>query len=1082
MLLTSEKHPDSRDRSLPWLIACAVILLGLFLSYKAAEIDMRHRLDDARNKAIQDLATVRAQLEGVTATVFNATAGISDVISQQGAISTEMFNLLAEQAITRTPQIRNIALAPDDTISLVYPLKDNEKVLGLRYSTIPEQYLTVQQARISRQPLLSGPHRLVQGGMGLILRSPVFTRQATPASPADHYWGLVSIVINLDTIIEAGGISAATGIDIAIRRDDTGMAHDGHIWGDPAIFFHQPVTMTVKVPGSAWQLAAIRKGGWPRSSPTDSGIFYVGLVNTLLLAIFSWVLVNRHLLLRRRNRELQKEIMERNRAEVDLRLSEQKYASIFQLMPDMVGISRLTDGCFLEVNKGFERLTGWTAEEVVGRTSTELGLWLPEVRARAIEMVRAEGRLENSEFMLCTKSGEQRDALMYLIPIGVRDEECLYFMVRDVTELNQSRFALEKERANLRNLLQTVPALIWMKDPAGVYLFCNARFERFFGAREQDILGRTDYDFVDTNLADFFRDHDRKAIAAGGPSTNEEWVTYADDGHRELLETTKAPVFDARGGLIGVLGIARDITAHRQAEDALRDERLRFQGLVDSIDGIVWEADAETFTFTFVSRQAERLLGYPTEEWLHPGFWLEHLHPDDREQAAAYCHDAILRCEDHEFDYRFIARDGRVLWLHDIVTVVTENGTPRWVRGVMIDISATREAAAEKEKLQAQLLQAQKMEAIGRLASGVAHDFNNKLTAIFGYAELARDKGATSERYRDYLGQIIMAATQSRDITRQLLAFSRQELIAPRTLKLNDLIVDVRKGMGRFIGEDISFELELAPDLWPVCMDPSQVDQIIMNLVVNARDAMADGGRLTIASANVNVSETEALQSPDAEPGDYVQITVSDTGCGMDRQTLQHIFEPFFTTKEQGKGTGLGLATIYGIVTQNRGFVLVDSKPGEGTRFRIHLPRAAGETEKDAPVEQADPPPLHGTILLVEDDETVRFLTGEILEHAGYRTVMAASAQEALEAFDSLKTIDLLITDLIMPEMNGRELAAKLQEISPGLPTLFMSGYTADIISREGILESGINFIQKPFEQRTLLNKIHGIITRSSAS
>lgn len=1079
MRRTAESFIENSVWRLTWVAAGCVLLLGLLITYMVVMVNVRYRQDDARAKAVQDLATVRAQLEGVTATVLSSTDGISDLISFQGSISADQFNSLSAQIIARHPQIRNIAIAPDDTIAQVYPLAGNERVIGMRYATIPEQYRTVQRARESGQPLLSGPHQLVQGGEGVILRSPVFTRHGATADASRRYWGVVSIVINLDTIIEASGIQSASGIDVGIRRDGAGSDHERHIWGDQKLFASQPVTMAVKVPGGFWELAAITKGGWPREKVTGSAIFYVGLTNTLLLTIVAWMLSRRHQLLRQRNRELQQEIMDRTRAEVELRLSEQKYASIFHLMPDMVGITRMDDGSLVEVNAGFERISGWAACEIIGRKSTELGLWQPEVRAEAIELVKKVGRLENFPFMLGTKSGEQRQALMYLTPIRIRDEECLYFMVRDVSELTLSQQSLEKERTLLRNLLQTVPALVWMKDPEGVYLFCNTRFERFFGAREAEILGRTDYDFVDRDLADFFRQHDRKAMAAGGPSTNEEWVTYADDGHRELLETIKTPVCDVRGELVGVLGIARDITAHRQAEDALREEQSRFQGLVDSVDGIVWEADAETLIFTFVSRQAERLLGYPVEAWLQSGFWVEHIHPEDREQTAAYCLAATARCEDHEFEYRMIASDGRSVWLHDIVTVVAENGAPRWLRGVMVDMTATREAAAEKEKLEAQLLQAQKMEAIGRLASGVAHDFNNKLTAIFGYAELARGKGAASERYYEYLGQIIKAATQSRDITRQLLAFSRQELISPRIIRLNDLIAEVRKGVGRFIGEDIHFELVLAPDLWQVCMDPSQVDQVIMNLVVNARDAMADGGRLTIASANVVVSETLAQQSPDATPGDYVLITVSDTGCGMDRETLQHIFEPFYTTKEAGKGTGLGLATLYGIVTQNRGFVLVESEPGRGTSFRIYLPRAAGKEEEGATGVDAIPPALPATILLVEDDETVRMLTGEVLEQAGYRTVVAASAQEALTALATsakLQPLDLLITDVIMPGMNGRDLAIKVAELCPGVLTLFMSGYTADIISQKGVLENGINFIQKPFEQRNLLLKVHELL------
>ncbi len=740
-----------------------------------------------------------------------------------------------------------------------------------------------------------------------------------------------------------------------------------------------------------------------------------------------------------------------------------------------------TAGRYLIFNDAACRMTGREVKQVLGKDDT--ALFAPEEAAMVMtgdRKVMAGDRLDTYEEYVTLADGQPHTFLSIKWPIRNEKGEVngIFGTARDITDLKRVQASLENEQSRLRNLLQTMPAMVWMKDLNGVYLGCNSRFERFFGAREEEVLGKTDYDFVDAALADFFRENDKKAIAADGPTMNEEWVTYADDGHRELLETVKTPVRDSEGRLVGVLGIARDITEHRRAEDALQDERLRFKSLVDSIDGIVWEADATTFTFTYVSQQAERLLGFPVEAWYRPGFWQGQLHPEDREWVSTYCANATFRHEDHDFEYRIIARDGRTVWLHDIVTVVVENDAPRWLRGLMVDTTAMKAVAAEKQKLESQLLQAQKMEAIGRLAGGVAHDFNNKLTVILGFAEIAREKGATSEKYRDYLSQVIKAAAQSRDITQQLLAFSRQELISPRVLDLNTQVRDVQKGMGRFIGEDIRFEINLAPDLWPVNMDPSQVDQLIMNLVVNARDAMADGGLLAIETRNVQIGEAHTLINPAAAPGDYVQLMVSDSGCGMDRETMQHIFEPFYTTKEAGKGTGLGLATLYGIVTQNRGFVNVYSEPGSGTSFKLYLPRSEKPLEEPALVEMEFTPSRSATILLVEDDESVRLMTQEILAEAGYTTLVVATPQDALSIFASPdQPFDLLITDVIMPGMNGRELTRKLAELHPKIPVLFMSGYPADIITQKGVLDTGVHFLQKPFDQHTLLSKIHGLLS-----
>lgn len=970
MKFKESKRNISRWWQSPWVIAILTLLLGLLVSVKMAQIDTEQRLSDDRSQATSELATIRASLEAVVNSVFSATSGLVSVISYQGEISPDLFNSLAAQTIKNHPHIRNIAIAPDNTVAMIYPLTGNERVLGLRYETISEQYQTVQQAMQTGRPVLAGPLRLVQGGEAFILRSPVFDNQQTTQGITPHYWGMVSVVANIDAILDASGLRAATTLEIGLRHTVNGKP-GALIWGNQVVFDRQPVSMTIAIPGGEWQLAAVRKGGWPMLPTGTSPVFYVGLLNSLLLAGFAWTLAARHRRMQDENRQLLQEIRERTRAEEQLQCSQQN--------------------------------------------------------------------------------------------------------------LKQAQFIIETERSRLRILLQTIPALVWMKNTDGVYLACNAHFERFFDATESEILGKTDYDFVDSEQADFFREHDRKAIAAGQPSVNEEWVTYADDGHRELLETIKTPVHDAEGRLIGVLGIARNITEHRQAEDELKNERLRFKNLVDSVDGIVWEADAESFAFTYVSQQAERLLGYPVAEWYQPEFWKDHLHPDDSEWAPTFCSNQTLSRQDHSFEYRFMAQDGHIVWLHDIVTVVEENGRPRWLRGIMVDTTGKKLEEAEKQKLEAQLRQAQKMEAIGRLAGGVAHDFNNKLAVILGYVEMALRAGSASERYVTYLKQVLKTAGQARDITRQLLTFSRQEMIAPRTLDLNDVVRDSQLGLCRFIGEDISFEVRLSENLWPINMDPSQIDQVIMNLVVNARDAMEDGGRLIVETQNVIIDEAYSLLNPDAAAGEYVQLTVNDTGCGMDRETQQHIFEPFYTTKMAGKGTGLGLATIYGIITQSNGFVNVYSEPGVGTTFRIYFPRC----DKPHNVMETSEPSIHldvsATILLVEDDPSVRDMAADILREIGYNILIAATSQEAIAicSTDKCKP-DLLLTDVIMPDMNGRELAHRIEALCPCIKVLFMSGYTADIISKKGILEEGLHFIQKPFSRANLHNQIQQILKETA--
>ncbi|RNC71013.1 MAG: response regulator [Desulfuromonadales bacterium] len=369
--------------------------------------------------------------------------------------------------------------------------------------------------------------------------------------------------------------------------------------------------------------------------------------------------------------------------------------------------------------------------------------------------------------------------------------------------------------------------------------------------------------------------------------------------------------------------------------------------------------------------------------------------------------------------------------------------------------------------------QAQKMEAVGRLAGGVAHDYNNKLTVILGYAQLLRSGGLGQEDAADQLEEIIKAAEHSRDITRQLLTFSRNEAVAPTRVDLNLLISRAEKSLFRLIGEDISLRMALSPDLWPVRIDPTQMDQLLMNLVLNARDAIAGNGSVTVGTENVVLDDAACGEIQGAVPGEFVLLTVSDTGSGMDSETMEHIFEPFFSTKELGKGTGLGLATVYGIVQQNDGAITVKSEPGAGTVFSVCLPRFSGEGM------EADTPPVSrpaapgGTVLLVDDDEAIRQITARMLRHSGFRVLVAEGAEEAIGICQRSGTvIDLILTDVIMPTMNAGEMIPIVMPHQPKAKVLYMSGYSADIVEHRGVIGAGASFIRKPFSLETLREKI----------
>jgi CheY-like chemotaxis protein len=370
------------------------------------------------------------------------------------------------------------------------------------------------------------------------------------------------------------------------------------------------------------------------------------------------------------------------------------------------------------------------------------------------------------------------------------------------------------------------------------------------------------------------------------------------------------------------------------------------------------------------------------------------------------------------------------------------------------------------------------MEAVGRLAGGVAHDFNNMLNVILGHAELALRRSSAVDPIRKNLDEIGSAARRSADLTRQLLAFSRRQTIAPQVLDLNAQMKGMESLLRRIIGEDIDLVFRLGEGLWPVSLDPSQVDQVVANLAVNARDAMPKGGHLTVETSNATLDEAYCQTQPDARPGDFLLLAVSDTGCGMDAQTLERAFEPFFTTKPEGKGTGLGLATVYGIARQNGGSVRIYSEVGRGTTVRLYLPRLVG-TEAPSPAAPAAAAPERGseTILLVEDEGQLRELAQEILEELGYHVIAAASPGEAISVCEKHEgRIDLLMTDVVMPVMNGRELAQRIRALKPEAKVLFTSGYTADAIAHHGVLEPGVVFLEKPFSIGTVAHKVRAAL------
>jgi two-component system, cell cycle sensor histidine kinase and response regulator CckA len=542
------------------------------------------------------------------------------------------------------------------------------------------------------------------------------------------------------------------------------------------------------------------------------------------------------------------------------------------------------------------------------------------------------------------------------------------------------------------------------------------------------------------------------------------------DGRVGYYHSTFQGNFNDQGELVSMSGTVMDITKRKEAEEELRQSEERYRSLVEyTLDGyFIFEIPSGQLVF--LNHRICDIFQYRMDEALSLTIW-DLIAPEQHNRIRKSIHDGYNRTgpKYNSYTVNGICKDGRSIRAEICVSMVQYQGEDV-IQGVLRDVT-------ESEKLQRQLEQVHKLESIGRLAGGVAHDFNNMLSIILGRVEMMLLEMKPEDQRYDSLMEIRSAAVSSSDLTKQLLAFARQQTIAPKVLDLNENIEMTLRMIRRIIGEDIQLSWKPSDDLWQVKFDPTQVNQILINLCLNARDSISRDGMITIETANAEIDTDYCVRRTEFKPGDWVQLTVSDNGCGMDRETQNKIFEPFFTTKAVGKGTGLGLATVYGIVKQNGGFIYVYSELGMGTSFKIYLPRTTESISKQPASSANSIPKGIETILMVEDEPAILDVGKITLEHSGYTVLTASTPREALDlatCFDG--PIHMLITDVVMPGMNGKELKKNIQSIKPGIKILFMSGYTSDIIAHRGVLEDNVNFLQKPFSVESLAVKVREIL------
>jgi two-component system, cell cycle sensor histidine kinase and response regulator CckA len=754
---------------------------------------------------------------------------------------------------------------------------------------------------------------------------------------------------------------------------------------------------------------------------------------------------------------------------------------------DAIGIADAQGNHFYQ-NKAFTELFGYTADEL-NTLGVDKCLYADKDTARNVFETILKGGSWSGEVEDITKNGRLLTVMLRADAIKNDSGKIIGLLAinTDITKRKETEKALRESEKRLHAITTNIPGVVF----------------QFYAT----IQGEYGISYVSERMSDFFEMPADTALDALFPTfvshIHEEDINRFMASVQESVEANAPWNFEGRyirpSGVMFWFhamsiparqedrlvfdGILLDITERKQAEEALRASDEQYTRLVDTIPDVVIRTDLEG-NIIFANDYTLQKGGYKWEE-IKGRHILEFVPPEEHARAMQNIARIMTEGKQGPYEYQLLVKDGGIIPFEMTSGVFrSEDGTPCGLVHVCRDISLRKQDEQEKEQLQERLNQSQKMESVGRLAGGVAHDFNNMLGVILGHTELAMERIKPEQPLYTHLREIRKAAERSTNLTRQLLAFARKQTIAPQIIDINETIAGMLKMLQRLIGENI--HLVWLPGVNPcqVKIDPSQIDQILANLCVNARDAIEGVGKVSIESGCISCNQAFRAVHPDFTPGDYVLIAVSDDGCGMAKDVQEKLFEPFFTTKEIGKGTGLGLCTVYGIVKQNNGFINVDSKPGQGTTVRIYLPRHNGRNGKP----ETDKPPcplIRGkeTVLVVEDEPAILNISKIMLEQQGYQVLTAATPGKAIQlAQEQAEQIHLLITDVVMPEMNGRELANKMLSLYPDIKCLFMSGYTADVIAHQGVLDKGVFFIQKPFSRNSLLAKVRDALDRQPAT
>lgn len=773
-----------------------------------------------------------------------------------------------------------------------------------------------------------------------------------------------------------------------------------------------------------------------------------------------------------------RDVTERRLMEDKLRRSEKKYRELVEAASSVI-LTWDTTGNITFINDFGERFFGFSKEELLGRNV--VGTIVPQAEssgrdlAQLMEEIRRDpDRFKDNENENITKDGWR--VWVRWANKAITDEQGTLIGILSIGNDITKRRRAEEENDRLAKAVSIVSEGIAMTDEKDRFIYLNDAHAKTYGYSQSELLGKTWRDITPSGLVPIFEKglsttlHNRDVGVWSG-----ECPGLCKDGTVISAEVTATARWDEKGEYLGHICVVKNITERKRAEEKLRESEERFRDLFENANDLIQIVSPEG-RLLYVNRSWRETLGYSDGEIRRMSL-PDIIDPGCGEHCTAAFGRILSEGSVENIETVFVAKDGRKVYLEGEGRCKYAGGSPESVRCIFRDVTFRKAAEENRAKLEAQLLQAQKMEAVGQLAGGIAHDFNNMLTAIIGYASLLEAKLGTDSPLRPYVDQILSSSEKSANLTSQLLAFSRKQIMSPKETDLNELIKGMETLLKSLIGEDVEFKTCFTNMRLMAMVDRGQMEQVLLNLCTNARDAMPHGGLLAISTDVLELDERSMRAYDLDQPGRHALISVTDTGHGMEETTRMRIFEPFYTTKETGKGTGLGLSIVYGIIRQHNGNITVYSEPGKGTTFKIFLPLIAFLTDTAKKERLITPRGGTEVILLAEDDEAVRSLTTHVLQEAGYAVIEAVDGNDAISKFTEHRdSIKLAMLDVVMPKKSGKEVSDAIRKINPDVRVLLTSGYTADIISTKGITEEGLDFISKPITPNTLLRKVREIL------